>query len=147
MAESSASAMMVEHPAPHRQRVHLVTLIFGAFVGPVVWGLHLIANTAIAGQVCYPGPAPRLTDLPSLRLLLGASGGIAIVLALIGTYVSYRSWRTTREEREGSHHHLIEVGEGRTRFLAFAGMFTSLVFALVIFCDTFGVLMVPACAK
>jgi hypothetical protein len=147
MGESSASAMMVEHPAPHRQRVHIAVLLFGAFIGPIVWALHLFANSAIAGQVCYPGPAPRLTQVAMLRPLLGASGGIAIVLALIGTYVSYRSWRTSREEREGSHHHLIEVGEGRTRFLAFAGMFTSLVFALVIFCDTFGVLMVPACAK
>jgi hypothetical protein len=147
MAESSASAMMVEHPAPHRERVHIVVLLFGAFVGPIVWALHLFANGAIAGELCYPGPLPRLTPLPSLRLLLGASGGIAIIIALIGAYVSYRSWRTTREEREGSHHNLMEVGEGRTRFFAFAGIFTSLVFALVIFCDTFGVLMVPACAK
>jgi len=147
MAESGSSAMMVGHPAPHRHRVHLALLIFGAFIGPVAWGLHLLANSAIAGQVCYPGPVPRLEHLPSLRLLLGLSGAIAMALALIGTYVSYRSWRTTREERDGSHHHLIEVGEGRTRFFAFAGLFSSLVFALVIFCDTFGVLMVPACAK
>jgi hypothetical protein len=41
----------------------------------------------------------------------------------------------------------MELGEGRTRFFAFAGMFTSLIFALVIFCDTVGVLLVPACAK
>jgi hypothetical protein len=147
MAESGSSATMVGHPAPHRHRVHLAFLIFGAFIGPVAWGVHLLTNSAIAGQVCYPGPVPRLDSLPSLRLLLASSGAIAIVLALIGTYVSYRSWRTTREEREGSHHHLMEVGEGRTRFLAFAGLFTSLVFALVIFCDTIGVLLVPACAK
>src|SRR5947209_17702717 len=150
MAESGSSAMMVEHPAPHRQRVHLAILIFGAFVGPVAWGLHLLANSAIAGQVCYPGPVPRLTRAPdeaTLRLLLAGTGALAILLALIGTYVSYNSWRRTREEREGSHHDLIEVGEGRTRFFAFAGLFTSLVFALVIFCDTVSVLMVPACAK
>jgi hypothetical protein len=139
--------MMAGHPAPHRHRVHLALLIFGAFIGPVAWGLHLLANSAIAGQVCYPGSVPRLEHLPSLRLLLASSGAIAIILALIGTYLSYRSWRTTREEREGSHHHLMEVGEGRTRFFAFAGLFSSLVFALVIFCDTFSVLMVPACAK
>jgi hypothetical protein len=42
---------------------------------------------------------------------------------------------------------LIEVGEGRTRFFAFAGLFSSLVFALVIFCDTVSVVMVPLCAK
>jgi hypothetical protein len=147
MAENASSAMMVEHPAPHRERVHIAVLLFGAFIGPIVWALHLFANSAIAGQVCYPGPTPRLTQLAMLRPLLGLSGGIAIVLALIGAYVSYRSWRATRDEREGSQHHLIEVGEGRTRFLAFAGMFTSLVFALVIFCDTIGVLLVPACAK
>jgi hypothetical protein len=150
MAESSASAMMVEHPAPHRHRVHLAILIFGAFAGPVAWGLHLIANSAIAGQVCYPGPAPLLTRAPSeaaVRLLLAASGGLAIIIALVGTYVSYRSWRATRGEREGSHHDLMEVGEGRTRFFAFAGLFTSLVFALVIFCDSISVLLVPLCGK
>jgi hypothetical protein len=147
MAESASSSMMVEHPAPHRERVHLAVLIFGVFIAPAAWGLHLFLNSAVAGQVCYPGPVPRLEHLPSLRLLLVSSGAIAMVIALIGAYVSYRSWRTTREEREGSHHHLMEVGEGRTRFFAFAGMFTSLIFALVIFCDTVGVLLVPACAK
>jgi hypothetical protein len=139
--------MMVEHPAPHRRRVHLAVLIFGAFIGPVVWALHLFFNSAIAGQVCFPGPVPRLTHVPDLHPLLGFSGAVAIVIALIGAYVSYRSWRATREEREGSHHHLMEVGEGRTRFFAFAGMFTSLVFALVIFCDSISVLLVPACGK
>src|SRR5438270_12724042 len=123
MAESASSAMMVEHPAPHRHRVHLAVLIFGAFVGPVVWALHLFLNSAVAGQVCYPGSVPRLEHLPALRLLLASSGTIAMLVALIGGYVSYRSWRSTREEREGSHHHLMEVGEGRTRFFAFAGMF------------------------
>src|ERR1700759_1798397 len=123
MAESASSAMMVEHPAPHRRRVHLAILIFGAFVGPVAWGLHLLANSAIDGQACYPGTAPRIDQLPHLRVLLASSGALAIVLALIGTYVSYRSWRRTREEREGSHHDLIQVGEGRPRFFAFAGLF------------------------
>ena len=80
-------------------------------------------------------------------MLLAASGLVAIGLALVGTYVAYRSWRMTREESEGSHHDLIEVGEGRTRFFAFAGLFSSLVFALVIFCDTVSVVMVPLCAK
>jgi hypothetical protein len=150
MGENASSAMMVEHPAPHRHRVHLAILLLGAFVGPIVWALHLFANSAIAGQVCYPGPAPRLTPSSAeatLRLLLGSSGVVAIIIALIGAYVSHRSWRATREEREGSHHHLMEVGEGRTRFLAFAGMFMSLGFALVIFCDTVPLLLVQACGK
>ena len=147
MAETASSAMMVEHPAPQRGRVHLAVLIFGVFVGPVVWALHLFFNSGMAGEVCYPGPAPRLTHLPDLRLLFGLSGGVAILVALSGAYVSYRSWRSTREEREGSHHRLIEVGEGRTRFLAFAGIFVSLLFAVVIFCDSVSVLLVPACGK
>jgi hypothetical protein len=150
MAESASSLIMVEHPAPHRRRVHLAILIFGAFVGPVAWGLHLLANSAIAGQVCYPGAAPLIMRAPSetlLRMLLAGTGLVAIGLALSGTYVAYRSWRMTREESEGSHHDLIEVGEGRTRFFAFAGLFSSLVFALVIFCDTVSVVMVPLCAK
>jgi hypothetical protein len=41
----------------------------------------------------------------------------------------------------------LEVGEDRTRFFAFGGIFMSVVFALVIFCDIVGVLLVPACAK
>jgi hypothetical protein len=139
--------MMVEHPAPHRGRVHLAVLIFGAFVGPVVWALHLFFNSAVAGEVCYPGPVPRLTDAPDLHTLLALSGAVAILIALSGAFVSYRSWRTTREEREGSHHNLMEVGEGRTRFLAFAGIFISLMFAVVIFCDSVGALLVQACGK
>ena len=147
MTESASPAMMVEHPAPHRGRVHLAVLIAGVFVGPIIWALQLFLSSAIAGQACFPGPVPRLTHVPDLHIMLGLSGAAAIIIALIGGYVSYRSWRATREEREGSHHRLMEVGEGRTRFFAFAGMFMSLVFALVIFCDTVSVLLVPACVK
>ncbi|GAC1334964.1 MAG: hypothetical protein NVSMB26_18570 [Beijerinckiaceae bacterium] len=149
MAEG-APTMMVEHPAPHRERAPIGHLLFGIFIGPVAWGLHLYANSAIAGQACFPGAEPRLAGAPNsdtLRLMLASSGGAAMLLGLIGAFFSYRLWRITRREQEGSHHDLMDAGEGRTRFLASIGVLVGLGFALVTLFDTLPLLMVPVCGK
>jgi hypothetical protein len=70
---------------------------------------------------------------------------LAIAVALVASEVSRRSWHATSGEHPGSSEHLLEAGEGRTRFLAMAGWLTGLGFALAIVFDTVALLTVPQC--
>jgi hypothetical protein len=46
----------------------------------------------------------------------------ALAVGLIGFLIACRNWSATRHEQGGSSQHLIERGEGRTRFLAMCGI-------------------------
>jgi len=66
-------------------------------------------------------------------------------LAILGGLVSFRNWRLTFDEAPGSAHHLLDNGEGRTRFLAMFGILTSVLFALGLVFATAAVFLVPLC--
>jgi hypothetical protein len=73
--------------------------------------------------------APSWADLWSILLAISVAG---IVLAIVGGLVAWRSWRRTREERPGSAHHLLDRGDGRTRFMAMCGILTSVLFLVAL---------------
>jgi hypothetical protein len=59
---------------------------------------------------------------------------LALLICVAAGAVSYRSWRATGQENQGHVHHLMEKGEGRTRYLALIGMcFSAIFFAAVLF--------------
>jgi hypothetical protein len=68
-----------------------------------------------------------------------------IAVAILGGLVSFRNWRLTFYEAPGSVHHLLDRGEGRTRFLAMFGILTSFLFALGLLFATAAVFLVPLC--
>jgi hypothetical protein len=60
--------------------------------------------------------------------------------------VALRGWRATAQESPGPAHHLMEAGEGRTRYLSMIGMGFSLLFFVA---SVFGILIYaiePLCA-
>ena len=89
--------------------------------------------------------------------------GLAIVVSLIAvavgvaaTAVAAHSWLMTRGEHhdatgKGSEHApghaLAETGEGRTRFMALAGVLASATFLLMIIVHAAAVLLVTPCAS
>jgi hypothetical protein len=50
-----------------------------------------------------------------------------------------------KDEMEGDHFALIDVGEGRTRFMAMWGMLFSSGFLIAILFTTIASVMVPSC--
>ncbi len=58
---------------------------------------------------------------------------------------AWKSWRATREEEGGEQEELLEVGEGRTRFMALAGMLLSALFGLAVLFNAIPPFLVPAC--
>lgn len=138
------------HPAPHRERVGIPGILYGVFGSGIFWAGHLMVNYAIAVHACYPG------SIPLSKADSGAGWGwpsifainLLTLLLIASTFaVSYRCWVRTGSEAEGHHHHLIEKGEGRTRFLGIVGMAFAVLFFFITLTDTIGVVMVPVCAR
>ena len=129
------------HPAPARERASLPALWFGLFGGPVAWSIQTLVNLPLASHACFPRLEPL--DTP----VVGGLRGIVLVVSLLALLVSafaavvaWRVWSRTRLEHQGGtgegrghdpHLAALETGEGRTRFMALAGVMTSAAFFLV----------------
>jgi hypothetical protein len=148
MAEQTLLPINIGHPAPHRNRVGLAALLFGIAAAPAAWNAQLLLSVALSGHACYP--RNRLLSAPLWGnlwwILLGISI-IGIVFAIAGGAVAWRSWRRTFNESLGTAHHLLDRGEGRTRFMAMCGILTSAVFLLALIFGTAAFFLVPLCGN
>lgn len=137
------------HPAADRHKVDTLLLFAGLGAGPFAWIIQLVSSYGIASYACFPPPGPRLNGL-SARWNGETSGLIALNLACLaitslGFGISFLHWRATRSEKPGGGHGVLEIGEGRTRFIAAAGIMASMGFALAIIFNTFAPLMIARC--
>jgi len=121
-------------------------LWFGVFGGPLFWSLQELVNYTITAHFCFPRALPLAA--PSF----GGTWTVALVVeiaaligALVAGLVSWRSWRLTKGEAEREHGAVLDTAEGRTRFMAYAGMLSSGLFALAIILSGFALFIVPAC--
>ena len=147
---SDQRAATAGHPTPHGHKVGLTALIFGFAAAPIAWIGQLLLNYGLSSYVCYPGPVPRTSILPGWRWIttaLLALDVVSVLVALAAGLVSYRTFAMTRGEMQGGHRHLLEVGEGRSRFLAVCGMLTAGTFLLVIVFNTLSLILVPLCGR
>jgi len=124
----------------------LEVLLFGIAAAPLAWDAQILFSSALSGFICYPHASPLAVPLwGGSRSLMLAVSVIGIVIAIAAGLISWRSWRQTRAERPGSFHHLLEIGEGRTRFMATVGMLTSVLFLIALVFGVTVICLVPAC--
>ena len=136
------------HPAPHRERVRLRTLFYGMFAAPIVWAGNLMVTYGVIGHACYPGYAPldRVVDGFGFAWpFVIACYIVSLLICVSSFFVSYRAWRVTGSESEGHLHHLMEAGEGRTRYFGIIGMSSSVLFFAAILFGTFVPFILPLC--
>jgi hypothetical protein len=137
MADELIAYSEARHPAPHRGRVRLSTVFYGMFAAPIVWAGNLMVTYGLVGHACYPGYAPLdrvVEDFGFVWPLVVACYVAGLLICVSSFLVSYRVWRITGSEAEGHWHHLIEVGEGRTRYFGLIGMaFSALFFGAILF--------------
>lgn len=133
------------HPAPHRNNINFALLASALIAVPSIWGMRLVANFAIDSHYCFPGEI-RSDTLPSWAwpTLLGLDF-LAIAIAAVGIGISVTSWRRSRDEFAASSGPLIEIGEGRTRFLSLWGLMISVGFLIALVFDLVAVWIVPTC--
>lgn len=138
-----------EHPSPHRNEVRIWSLMFGLAAGPAAWIGQLVLGYGLSSYACFPKDEPRLASPPpgwgGEHLLLLAINLLCLALAAGGLSVALANWRRSRAETRGDAHHMLEVGEGRTRFLSFCGILACALFGAAILANTVTILMVPAC--
>jgi hypothetical protein len=150
MSDEMIAYSAAGHPGKHRARVSLTALFFGLFVAPIVWAGNLMVTFALATHACFPGHEP----LPQVIEGFGFAWPLILVTYLLtlalcaaGFVVSLRNWRISGEESHGHHHHLIEVGEGRTRYLGIIGMAFSVLFFVVTVAGAVILAIVPLCVR
>jgi hypothetical protein len=133
METETLAYSLSHHPARHRERVSIWAILWGVLGSGIAWAGHLMLNYAISVHACYPG------RIPLSRPDSGAGWAWPVILVLdlitLGLIassfrVAFRNFKLSGRESEGHHHHLMEVGEGRTRFLSLTGMAFAIIFFL-----------------
>ena len=111
------------------------------------WLIQLIVDYGLAAHRCFPADEPLFVasvpgwTYPTLLFL----NLIAILTAAAAGFAARSIWHRTKGEHGGSTHHLLTVGEGRTRFLAMCGQLAGLGFLIAILFDTVVIYLVPRC--
>jgi hypothetical protein len=154
-AEETAPAQ-TGHPAPARSQVRSSVLWFGLFGGPVAWSVQTLVNLPVASHACYPRLFPlNAPAIGGLRGIVFLVSLLAVIVTLAATASALRAWRFTRHEHQQSsgkanknrpEASALETGEGRTRFMAVAGLLTSITFVLVTLVHLSAVFLVTPCA-
>jgi hypothetical protein len=152
----AAPATDTGHPAPERSHVRAGVLWFGLFGGPVAWSVQTLVNLSVASHACYPQLFP--VDVPAtsgLRGIVFVVSILAVLVSVAAAFAAWRAWQFTRHEHQQSsgkatQHRagaaVLETGEGRTRFMALAGVLTSTTFVLVTLVHLSTVFLVAPCA-
>lgn len=135
-----------DHPSPHRGAVKAWLLIAGLAAGPFGWIVQLLVGYALSGQLCMLGRgAPGATSAQGNSTLLIGLNLVCLAIAVGGLFVSWLCWRKVQGEKPGGADATLSIGEGRSRFLATAGMMAAGAFAVAILFNTVEPLMIPAC--
>ncbi|MEO8878886.1 MAG: hypothetical protein ABI446_00665 [Gemmatimonadaceae bacterium] len=124
-------------------------------VAPVAWGVQTIANLSLSSHACFPRLVPL--DVPmmsSLGTMLFAISVGAVLASAFATVLAVRNWRTSRDEHQQHSgaasasspvEALAETGEGRTRFMAFAGVLASSTFLLACSIQIVTIIFITPC--
>ena len=150
MSDESIGYSAARHPSPHRERVGLVLLFYGLFVSPIAWAGNLMITYALATHACYPGHDPLANVAGGFGFawpLILALFLATLVLCATGFAVSFRNWVSSGTESEGHVHHLLDAGEGRTRYLSVIGMAYGVLFFALTVVGVIILAIVPLCAQ
>ena len=144
--ETEYGSARTAHPSPHRERVGLWAMWFCIVGAPAAWSLQQLIAPTLFAHGCYPKDVPVATPIwGNLRSVALAVELIAIVVCVVAGFTAWRNWGRTRGEKEGSGHHLIEAGDGRSRFMAMVGLICSGLFLLATIFATGLLYMVQPC--
>lgn len=156
MANSATIKRDAGHPAPARGEVASWALWLGLLGGPAAWSAQTLIDLAISAHGCYPQLYPlRAPVIVGVRVIALAVSVVSVIVCVAALLVAWRSWRRTRGEHQensgrGREHEArtaaLETGEGRTRFMALAGLLTSATFTLVAALHLVTIVIVPPCA-
>lgn len=134
------------HPSPHRERVGGFAIWSAILAAPLAWSLQLLVIVPIAAHACYPARVPLAVPIWSnLASVAGVIALVAVAICLVSAGVAWRNWSLTHGEKPGGAHHLMEGGDGRTRFMAMVGLLCSGLFLVAVLISIGMLLTVSPC--
>jgi hypothetical protein len=146
MPMTTTEAERADHPSPSRGETGLPALLYGLMAAPIAWSVGEVVSATLSQEACFPGTEPLAEPaLANLRLLQIAVFAISLLVSASAAMVALGAWRATRSEQAGGPHTLLSVGEGRSRFMALAGLLTSAGFALATLFSIPALVFVPSC--
>jgi hypothetical protein len=119
----------------------------GLFLAPAAWFAQLTVDTFAISQGCFPKDVPLAAPLAPVMPFVYGADIVALALAVVAVLVAFANWRKTREERPGREHHLIESGDGRTRFMSMSGMLVSGIVLVAVVYAGVAHLMLSGCGQ
>lgn len=144
---TSAYETQPSHPAPERGRVSTLRLLGALLLAPLAWLTQLLASYFFAANACQrsdQGLVP--SSVPKLWLILLMINIACLAVGAAGMTLAWRAWLRTRDEKPGGGHHLLDVGEGRTRFAALSAAIVSCIFLFAILAELAALLILEHCA-
>lgn len=136
------------HPSPERHRIALGMLWFGLFGAAAAWSVQILVDYVVAAHSCfpqlYPLAAPTMGRAPLWWITVIVSV-VMLVIGVLGALAAVRSWSATRHETGGHTQWALDTGEGRTRFMATAGLVTSAIFIVAMLVNTAAAITVTPC--
>ncbi len=106
--------------------MNFAALLFGACAAPIFWLGQLMLNYAVTAYGCYPGDHPEaIASSAALRAALYTFDVVAILAAAAG---GITAWLCCAKTGSAHTNTAKSTSEGRARFLAIWGLFSSLWF-------------------
>ncbi|MDQ2802158.1 MAG: hypothetical protein M3Y41_05535 [Pseudomonadota bacterium] len=136
----------IDHPSPDRDKVPVPLLLAGLAIPPAAWTLEMLVGYGVSSNACpltsHPVAQPGFSG--EAALLIGLQL-VCLLAAIASGLMSWRHWQRVRREKNDSEHSHLTLGEGRTRFVALAGMLTAGTFALAIVFNLMEPILIPLC--
>lgn len=141
--------MTSHHPAPEGHKITRPALWGILATGPLSWLGQMTVCTALLSWACYPKRLPLTVPVDGFDWTDDAALVVLILCAAVAALAAFYAWRLLQEvkdEKPGDHADLMEVGHGRTRFVALWGVILSTGFAIATILTLAGFALVPRCA-
>lgn len=135
---SSDSTTRPAHPSPHRERAPIWRQFFGLFAAPVAWFVQFNIAYGLTSYACNPDGRALghfATGWGWTRTAAVVVCLLAAAVSILAGLVAWGVWRAARGEKEGDSAHVLEAGEGRTRYFGMWGTLTSFGFLAAILFD------------
>jgi len=136
------------HPAPHRDKLSGWTASVLLYTGPLAWLLQICVGEMMTSWPCFPDSDRRAAPIAGYEWTWTAAIVLLVLCAVAACTTGVLAWRKFREvrgEREGGHEDLLEIGHGRTRFVALWAAYLGLGFAFATLLTLIAFALVPPC--
>ena len=137
-----------KHPAPHRDRLPAWLASVLLYTGPLAWYVQLNVGFMMTSWPCFPGMERRRVPLAGYGWTRAGAVVLLVLCAAVACaagFAALAKLREVRDELEGDHAALAEIGHGRTRFVALWAACLGLGFALTTLLTLVAFIMVPRC--